>query len=288
MDASENNSPSILGNCLGCGGLVRIPSTALADSKVRCPHCAESFPLSQVLEKNAPEMEVVNEHEKVETIPHVDRVASREKTDEVVPDREKFVVPAQLSKGARRRKRHRRRDESSESGSGNLDIDNGGSQSKISSRDQGDGSPNGEEDYRIADDDKSSSRRSSSEGRRRESSGKGLSSRSGSGGRARKKRRERSMESGSGVEFFKIAIGGVLAFPIAYLLVMWIFNQDPLGIGPSIGKVAPFAVPETLQSADGENDETPVADPKGEPEEEEDSLPIPDVDPDKVRANEIN
>jgi hypothetical protein len=70
-------------------------------------------------------------------------------------------------------------------------------------------------------------------------------------------------------------------------LVLWVFNQDPLGLGPSIGKVAPFAIPEALRVESVEGEETPAADSESDSNESDEKLPIPDVDPDKVRVNEI-
>ncbi len=105
---------------------------------------------------------------------------------------------------------------------------------------------------------------------------------------------------GSLGETTKILIGGLLAFPIAYLLVFWVFQQDPLNLGPAISRVAPFAVPAKLRGPELEESEAV----KGEDEaaaakkkqdldilldsEQENSLPIPDVDPDKIGPIEFD
>ena len=56
MDQAKNKTEAIIiGNCLGCQGLVRIPNSADAKSTVRCPHCDESYPLQQILIEAVPE-----------------------------------------------------------------------------------------------------------------------------------------------------------------------------------------------------------------------------------------
>jgi len=56
------------------------------------------------------------------------------------------------------------------------------------------------------------------------------------------------------MEVFKIVIGGFLAIPIAYLLVLWVFKQDPLQVAPKISESAPFLIPPQFRSADAEAD----------------------------------
>ena len=89
------------------------------------------------------------------------------------------------------------------------------------------------------------------------------------------------------MEIIKIAIGGLLAFPIAYLMVLWFFGQDPLQIGPVIGNIAPFVVPAELRGPEPEPAPAKTEIKTNEPLEDNGALPIPDIDPDKVRANEI-
>ena len=84
----------------------------------------------------------------------------------------------------------------------------------------------------------------------------------------------------------KVVIGGLLAIPIAYLLVFWIFKQDPLDVGPKLGKVVPFLVPSEFRdnAIDDVNNESKNKD--DEPDTTDgknaDELPIPDVDPDLI------
>ena len=85
----------------------------------------------------------------------------------------------------------------------------------------------------------------------------------------------------------KIVVGGLLAFPIAYLMVLWLFHQDPLNLGPSLEKVAPFVVPADLRGPEPASEEDIAP---SQPEisvEDEEPLPIPDVDPDNIRGVDI-
>ena len=90
-----------------------------------------------------------------------------------------------------------------------------------------------------------------------------------------------------------------MAFPIAYLLVFWVFHQDPLNLGPAISRVAPFAVPAKLRGPEPEEgcrNATPSSQigKKVQPSDnllggdEVDLLPIPDVDPDKIGPIEFD
>ena len=63
------------------------------------------------------------------------------------------------------------------------------------------------------------------------------------------------------VTFVKVLFGGVVALPIAYMIVMWVFSQDPLGIGKQLGSKIPFVVPSALrakaeESSDSTNEES--------------------------------
>ena len=87
----------------------------------------------------------------------------------------------------------------------------------------------------------------------------------------------------------KVVIGGVLAIPIAYLLVFWVFKQDPLNVGPTLGNVVPFLVPAELRGDPHNNamDESSKGKQKASTTKIDDDdpmdLPIPNVDPDLVK-----
>ena len=92
MDQAKNKAETVIvGNCSSCRGLVRVLATADAKSKVRCPHCGDSYSLQQVLIDTVPELEFIDD-------------TDAEGAESKKP-REKFVVPVQLSKGAKRSNR---------------------------------------------------------------------------------------------------------------------------------------------------------------------------------------
>lgn len=251
MDSSSQDQSEslILGNCLSCQGLVRVPSKAPSASVVQCPHCSESYQLAQILDQAVPELVIVSQPAPKADVSNADEIKIKE--------REAFVVPPQLSKGAKRLKRRRHR---SDDGSGGL----GKSREK-----------NGETGVSSRNSDKGSSSFTEVERRSRFS----------------KKSRRSTAKKNPVVEIMKVVFGGILAVPIAYLLVLWVFRQDPLSVGPRIGNVAPFLIPETLRK-DGEsnngdsNDSDKTADDKNE-NDDNDSLAIPRLDPDRVLNSDL-
>ncbi len=244
MDTSKKKQPSIIiGNCLNCRGLVRIPATAAADSTVRCPHCEESFSLEQILEDLVPELELVSDathDDDLTSIPVVDRVVAKNRGPH-----EKFVVPVQLSKGAERPSRRRHRTGESSDHSEKNRRDEEASTDLETERLRRENAS--EFILRKATEGRSkSSSRDKPRHRRSHSSGE-------SGSRRRKKKtKDPFSRPGTTTEFIKILIGGLLAFPIAYLMVFWIFKQDPLSLAPSLGKVVPFIVPAELRASEDE------------------------------------
>jgi len=234
MDGANQKQPELLlANCLNCRGLVRIPSNAIASQQVRCPHCSESYFLGQILEGSIPELEIVEEQKADSNVPHVDQIASKSANED---EREVFVVPPQLSKGARRNSSRRRSDDSTS----NESFNEGPSRAR-------------------------SERKPARRGTSRKSS---------------------ANQRSPVLEMIKVIIGGALAIPIAYLLVFWVFRQDPLSVGPSIGKVAPFLVPKDLRG----DDVIDIQKKKSEAEKldqetttpKDSSLMVPELDPDKV------
>jgi hypothetical protein len=277
MDQAKNKTESvIIGNCLDCRGLVRIPATVDAKSTVRCPHCGESYPLQQILIEAVPELELVAN----ESLSNADQKVEDEKKTE--PPREKFVVPVQLSKGAKRPNRRGNRSRSmSERGES--------SRGETSRRRSAERPKRNEEIETTAG---------------RVGSAKSAVARPGSPRSERTTTTPRSRskttiaQASTFSETTKILIGGLLAFPIAYLLVFWVFHQDPLNLGPAISRVAPFAVPANLRGPESEeaaeidadspigNEAQPSSSLNGE--DELDLLPIPDVDPDKIGPIEFD
>ena len=85
-----------------------------------------------------------------------------------------------------------------------------------------------------------------------------------------------------------MVFGGAIAIPVAYLLVLWVFKQDPLHIAPTISQAAPFLLPAEFQV-----EEEPRAVAKDEEDGENldevldvsSGLPKPNLDPDDVGIN---
>ena len=44
----------------------------------------------------------------------------------------------------------------------------------------------------------------------------------------------------------KLVVGGLLALPIAYMILFWVFTKDPLNIAPVLYRTVPGIVPEVL------------------------------------------
>ena len=83
------------------------------------------------------------------------------------------------------------------------------------------------------------------------SSGKssgGSSSRSS--GKSSSKKGKKAEPANPLAELLKIVLGGVLALPIAQLILWWAFNSDPLGFAPKTSQFAAFLVPPKLQPAE--------------------------------------
>ena len=79
--------------------------------------------------------------------------------------------------------------------------------------------------------------------------------------------------------------GGLLAAPIAYLLLMWVFSRAPLNLVPTISSYAPILVPEALTF---EGDETkPMLD-DGSSKDPRRGLPVPETDPDDIDPLQID
>jgi|TARA_B110000495_G_C23027565_1_gene610983 hypothetical protein len=44
-----------------------------------------------------------------------------------------------------------------------------------------------------------------------------------------------------------VVVGGLMAIPIAYAIVLWAFNKDPLNVGPQISEYVPIVIPADFQ-----------------------------------------
>ena len=109
MERSSSSSDFVIGNCLGCSGLVRIPAITKAHVRVRCPRCDEMYLLSEIVDHDIPALEIV-EHERSNAA--MDK--SEDKYQPVTPKEDgRFVVPGYLAKAATRKSRRKSRSKSS-------------------------------------------------------------------------------------------------------------------------------------------------------------------------------
>ena len=236
-----------------------MPAQASAQDDVRCPHCQEVFKLSEILNQVVPELEVVVE----EPVPENDVQDS----EDVGVDQ--FVVPSQLAKGAVRRRRDGKSKSDSKKRDSNSDNDTFEATEVSITPIQPSVSKPGNESRR-------------NRGKRR----------------GRKPSRSRSAPAPSSplVEIIKVAMGALLAIPIAYMLVMWVFQQDPLQVGPTLGRSVPALVPAKFRSeTDSERpDDVSPDDSQGDdrnddipPENDEGptKLAVPKINPDRVGRN---
>lgn len=283
MPSGHPPSPNslIVGNCIACSGLVRVSATANANADVRCPHCQQTFPLVRLLESAVPEVEVVEPQ--VATVKKQPQKLYIDQTAETKKDSfGKFVVPSQLAKGARRRKSSRSRSDSSRSRSSSSRSETERSSRRRSdSRSHSDARPSArrqsETQERIDErvDETSYRERhleneprdavplhhhSDSESLDREQERLGQPRRSSdhseppiSSHRSTRHRDARAAEAlktqpNPAADFLKMVAGACLALPIAYLVVMWVFTQDPLRIGRGLAEKLPFLVPAALHA----------------------------------------
>ena len=205
MDNLNQASPdsSILGNCLSCQGLVRVPVKSSADSKVRCPHCSNEYRLSEILDESVPALEIIDDAQQPVAIAPV--------IEEPEPfQKEVFVVPPQLSDGAKRKRRKRK------------DQSEGGSDSRRAAA----GRPSSREERRSRKRSRSNSKPES---------------------RSRGQKRTSKSPRNPTIEFIKVVVGGLMAIPIAYAIVLWAFNKDPLNVGPQISEYVPIVIPADFQ-----------------------------------------
>lgn len=288
-----NPSSTIVGNCIACSGLVRVPANANANASVRCPHCQQTFALMKLLESAVPEVEIIqqpspNVPAPSPNVPTPTPTAKPElyidQTAETGKDASgKFVVPSQLAKGARRRKSSRSksgRSKSRSSSSRRNESDESSQQSRgwQPYREASHGEP----DQTVASDhrseplyggtshtssqpdyastESSQGYQQSRENRASSRSSKSVEDQSHRSTRHRDYREARGhlTDDSSGNDFLRIFAGASLALPIAYLIVMWVFVQDPLGIAEGLGSRVPFLVPAALR-AKADSDKTPAA-----------------------------
>jgi len=290
MAGTQPERPMILGNCISCNGLMRVPVTTDVSHVARCPHCDARFPVQQLIASAIPAAEIIEGEVAEDLIPAVDRV--REEVDESSKTRDKFEVPKQLHDGAKFRRRRRRRSRGSDERKEQAIRERGGSSSSrpsTSSRPRIDAAtvPVASTESMVAAESAGVEvidqvRSSSSRGESSRSSGSSRSSRRESSSRRSSSREPEEEATSPFIEWLKIGIGGMIAFPTAYLAMMWILGLDPFGLATQVNKVAPFLVPAAM----AEDEILPLA-PVVEEFDldfDDDPLPTPSIDPDEVRG----
>ncbi len=275
MGTSENNQDKIIvGNCIYCDGLVRIPVSASPQSTVRCPHCGESFKLASVLDDSVPTLEIVEEPASQTSATAPRRINLDSSNQD--PNREpgtKFEVSPILKKGAKKRRKKRRRSKEASEQEEKEPLGRShvvsGQEIETGSKSAGDVESKGEHgggnrSALISDWPGDAVGRDDSAPLIREADAMEGANRSRSkddGGRVRRepptrpKNRPRKKSDGGGFEMVKIILGAMLALPVAQLLVWWVFGQDPLDFGPGVGAVLPAVVPADLRG-EGQDDAT--------------------------------
>ncbi len=293
MSSTQPERPMILGNCISCNGLMRVPVTTDVTHVACCPHCEKRFPVQQLIASAIPAAEIIEGEVAEDYTPVVDRVREPVDDDAVKP-RVKFEVPKQIYNGAKHRRRRRRRSRGSDErkeqavkeaqrSRGSRPKINASSVPVASTQSASDAES---ADTKVIDEVPTASSRSNSASTSSFSSSSSSSSRSPSSssrssrGKSSSRRSSSSQpeeEPDSVVEWLKIGVGGFIAFPLAYLGLMWIVGLDPFGIAPTIHRVAPFVVPSRFIEEDVLPEFEDLDSDVGE------SLPMPSLDPDDVR-----
>ena len=297
------SGPIIAGNCISCMGMVRISHSLSVNTTVRCPHCQESFVLGDLLDQSLPPLEVVaNEPEFDEPdAPYIDTLHLKrdEQANQPEKPRVKFEIPKALKDGAKRKRRRRRRSRSSSSsrGEGSSSSSKGGNYVIPSSTPKdGDSTTMGEAVER---------RRSRSDRHRSSSSRSGEGSSYRGKVRSHASRLKDSQAHWTTADLVKIAAGSLIALPIAYMMLIWVFKADPFGVASPMSRTVPFAIPASMQGDDSANskadselanddlpsyleDEDELEPFVPEPiTEGDDRIAVPDIDPDEVFGQEF-
>jgi len=338
LSISMNNgtdNQKVLGNCPSCQRLMQIPVVTDVASVAKCPHCQKEVRVRDLLASAVPEAEIIAKDGDKGKNQESDYVADRQRVydDNKPKTREKFEVPNQLYNGASRRNRKRKvrpkgsssrssssRDSSRRRSSSNGSSENGQSRRPSSALDvsakrpESNGTPKSASvaattgaatASRSTPVSSPSPKRKSvppSAAQNRRAPAPISSQRSSS---SRSSSRRRSSEMDDDVEFgaaeiVKFLVGGLIAAPLAYLVLLWVVGVDPFGMASTFESVSPAIIPNSLRSEsfDGESG-SGFAPPTGESSSElfgtstddggfgddfeDDSLPLPSLDPDMVR-----
>ena len=276
MSSTSDKKPDFLfANCEQCEGIIRIPINVRPESSVSCPHCDNRFQLASVLNQQVPEIQFVDGSapSPVSTTTEDVQIETGIKTDSTTEQADgKFVVPPQLAAGIRKRRRRRRKSSSESSGQkSGRPLSEAESNELARRRDRAN-----EEREKLQQQRAAAALRSKA---------KDGDSKPGSGSRSHDSSRRMTSNRSPVLEAIKIGVGGLLAIPIAYLLLMWIFSRDPLQLAPKLNAVMPILVPSKMIV--DEDTELPNA-AEDSNRSNGSSLPVPKTDPDDIDPDNID
>ena len=266
---SVGQSQTVVGTCVKCSGLVRIPLTANPRAVVRCPRCQETFPLGEILEKAAPSLEVVEQSPPRHAEPGSEIPEAEVGTYN--PENGRFEVPAIIQRNTKFKRRRRKEKEkhplhdetwkkrSAREAAEPEDRQPGGPTEGVAIDDP-EAAPSTKSRTGPAAANKNSAPREREYNRRRQRADlarqRALAQQSGKNRRT--PARSKPAPPSPATEMVKVVAGGLLAIPVAQLLIWWVVGSDPLGIAPTVSRSMPFVVPAKYHA-----DEDPALSPLG-------------------------
>lgn len=90
-------------------------------------------------------------------------------------------------------------------------------------------------------------------------------------------------QTGSMEDTFKLVLGGIIAAPLAYLIMLWVVQVDPFNLSGAFEAVSPSLVPEGFRTPKSKEDKTPSAVPDDLQVPANEGLPMPTLDPESIR-----
>jgi hypothetical protein len=225
LKMTKSSVGQIITQCPKCASLVYLPTVVSTRTMLRCPKCQNQYSLESILPSDVPELQIVTGNEPVEQRPDSQGEAVNEGSRDTIPVSTKFEVPSILRYGSRRRR-----------SSGEESAENETSeQTAANETDEGD-SP------KVSDNPVTEVPSISRSHRVRRSS--------------RHHQHEFDGRPNGTLEMVKVVIGAVMALPVAQLIIWWGLGLDPLGIGPSVGRIVPPLVPRAIRASAEEGERT--------------------------------
>lgn len=239
---------NLVTSCPQCNSLVGLPSVLSLDATVRCPVCNHKYTLRSRLPQAIPPLELV--------------VGKDDLDDDSEPDggtidpTAKLQVNEILRKNAKLNRRRKRR------GSSRAERNVSAENAPAETRDVFRGETTGYADFQaaVAGTLIEESPETAGQAGWESAPNAGLKTagdlaayeRKQAGSRSRHRRSSSSRQSQQWAELVKIALGAVLALPVAQLIIWWGLSIDPLKLAPSVVKYVPFVVPAKVLEANEE------------------------------------